>query len=185
MKVALVSILFLLTACGYNNTHLNEAAVPSGGSNLGAGGTAVDFATVKAQVFEPYCIRCHSAAGGNTAGVNLEAYANVFTQLSRITGAVNSSFMPKNGVLPSGAKSLLNAWAQAGAPEQGRSATGTALVPVDNSVSVPNPIPCEDQNHESAANHLVPLTEDYFFNTQTQTITRQGSDCGDQNQGRN
>ena len=119
MKTALLLLFFTLSACGYNSTHLNEGT-NSGGDNSGTGtggGTTLEFATVKAQVFEPYCVRCHSTAGGNFSGVYVETYADVFSRLNQITAAVNSGFMPKGGTLPAAAKDLLNAWAQAGAPE--------------------------------------------------------------------
>lgn len=117
MKTALVLLLLTLSACGYNSTHLKDASA-TGGDNSGTGdGTVLDFSTVNAQVFAPYCVRCHSTEGANFSGVYVETYADVFSRLKAITAAVNSGFMPKGGVLPAAAKDLLNAWAQAGAPE--------------------------------------------------------------------
>ena len=90
----------------------------SGENNAqGSPGAALDFLAVKSQFFEPQCLRCHSNAGGNRGGVNLETYVNVSNFLSRVQSAVNSGVMPPSGSLSTSMKSILNNWISAGAPE--------------------------------------------------------------------
>ncbi len=120
----------LLFGCGYENTALPGGVNPREGSSGGLPiGTVTDFATVKVQVFEPYCLSCHSTAGGNRGGVNLESYASVAQVLSRIQSAVVSGVMPPRSPLPEDRKALLLAWIQSGAPEANGSPTTGPVQP--------------------------------------------------------
>lgn len=79
---------------------------------------APNFESVKANVFQPYCVQCHSAATGNMGSVNLETYANTITYLKDIQADVISNSMPKGRPpLPLNARDMLMAWIGAGAPE--------------------------------------------------------------------
>ncbi len=74
------------------------------------------FANVYGRVIRPNCVGCH----GNGGGINLESYANVKANLSKIyQAAITERKMPKapNAPLSANDLGLLNAWIQAGAPE--------------------------------------------------------------------
>lgn len=75
------------------------------------------YQTVNSQIFQPYCFSCHSAAGGNRAGVNLETYANVMKNISGVKSTINSGSMPRGTTLTSAQKNLVLAWIAAGAPQ--------------------------------------------------------------------
>lgn len=108
----LLGVVVLVSACGYNNTELPQGF----DSTAGAGGLPT-FSTVSQQVLRPYCTDCHSNAGGNPFGVNLETYANTKPILEEIWDAVESCRMPKSGCLPDNAKSILEKWIQSGAQD--------------------------------------------------------------------
>ncbi len=76
------------------------------------------FAEVRAAVFQPKCFSCHSAAGGNSAGLNLESFASASERLSTIRKrAVEQKNMPLGGSLSSDQLATLSAWIDAGGPE--------------------------------------------------------------------
>ncbi len=77
----------------------------------------VNFAVVKADFFDNYCIQCHSAAGGNKGGLNVETFARVEPLVSKIQARVNAGEMPPTGPVPPEARELLNTWIKNGAPE--------------------------------------------------------------------
>ncbi|NJL24846.1 MAG: hypothetical protein HC902_06540 [Calothrix sp. SM1_5_4] len=79
---------------------------------------AVNFETVKRVVFQNYCFRCHSTAGGNRGGVNLETYANVRPILAEIKWQVETGNMPADGPMPVSEQNLLLQWIADGAPEK-------------------------------------------------------------------
>lgn len=130
MRVFVIGWLCLLTACGYYHE------VKDGQSGQGAltGGT-MGFASVKAAVFDPYCIACHGQNGAG--GVSLETYARVLPLKDAIRSSVVSGRMPKRSTLPEREKSILLAWIDAGAPENSN-------LPLDgggNTGGVPPPPP--------------------------------------------
>lgn len=74
------------------------------------------FSTVQNRVLRTNCVGCH----GNGGGVNLETYANVKSNLSAVRAAVyEKQTMPKapGAPLTQYQLGLLNAWIEAGAPE--------------------------------------------------------------------
>ncbi|RYZ69001.1 MAG: hypothetical protein EOP09_08475 [Proteobacteria bacterium] len=78
------------------------------------------YSVVNDKVIRPYCLSCHSAAGGNQGGVNIETFANVTAQLPNIKGAAieNLSMPPASATtLPTSSYNLLKAWIEAGGPE--------------------------------------------------------------------
>lgn len=71
---------------------------------------AIDFAMVKARIFEPYCIECHG---------RYEKYEKVLSRLKDIQDAVETNRMPKESPpLAPELKQLLADWIRAGAPEK-------------------------------------------------------------------
>lgn len=171
-------LLLILSGCGYNNTKLPTDAAPSQGSGGTNGPEAVlDFATVKAQVFQNNCIRCHSLAGGNKAGVNLENYSSVKPLAQSILSAVNSGFMPPSGTLPSAAKTLLTNWVQAGALEFGAGSSGGGQNPTPT--PAPTPVPCEDHQRMINEGQIADLDENFYFDFQSETLQPRHDDCDD------
>jgi len=184
----LLSVLTLAmtqVSCGYNNTQL--PAVPDADSGQGVtGGAGLDFASVKAQFFQPQCLRCHSNVGGNKGGINLETYANVSRFLNRAQSAVNSGVMPPAGPLPANIKSILNNWIVAGAPEFASvnpGAPDTSNPPVNSNPGNPG-----DDDHDecdnlqfSEATGLLKIRNGIYFDTNDQSLIqiqrRGGDDC--------
>lgn len=118
-RFVLIIYISALLGCGYRDMQL-PVTDQGGNSSMGS----LDFASVRAKVFAVYCLRCHSQAAGNKAGINLETYPNVSKNLSLIGKVVNTSFMPPTRPLPPGDLNYLNAWIQAGAPEAGTTNPG-------------------------------------------------------------
>ena len=126
-----LSILALIVTIGLAacNQYTPKDASPNDGLNSNDG-QALSYAYVKAQVFQPYCISCHSAVGGNPNGVNLETYANTIQNISKIqTEALTDGSMPPSNPIPTFAQTILKNWIAAGAPEEapvsGPAATAT------------------------------------------------------------
>lgn len=134
-RIAFLSVFLVLLGCG-NYQELKQAPFDSGSEAL-KGGT-LSFATVKAAVFSPYCLACHSSSGGNRGGVNLESYVQTKLHLASIRQAVLSNAMPMGGPpLPQMERELLFAWLDAGAPE-----TSTLPIPgEENGPPTPAPTP--------------------------------------------
>ncbi|MGE4130338.1 MAG: hypothetical protein AB7F86_01800 [Bdellovibrionales bacterium] len=112
-KLSILLIVMSVLGCGSYHD-IKSGSNPSG---LGGGNVPLDFKSVKATVFDPYCIACHSQAGGNRGGVNLETYANVVADLASIRASVETGRMPRTSPMPEREKSFLLAWITAGAPE--------------------------------------------------------------------
>ncbi len=144
---AFITMAFVvqILGCGYQTTSLPTETANSG-TGVGTGTSGPDFASVKSKVFSVYCLRCHSQAGGNKGGINLENYATVRSYLDRIKTAVNGGFMPPSQPLPSTALKYLNDWIQIGAPEFPSSENP----PPPETPSPPTPPPCDEdeQNNE-------------------------------------
>ena len=115
-----ISVSVILTACngwGWDVFNYGGAAT-TGDNGNSVNPAAVNYAFVNANIFQPHCVSCHSNAGGNPGGVNLETYANVVTHLSDIRDQVNTNQMPKGGPpLTDTQKTILNDWISLGAPE--------------------------------------------------------------------
>jgi uncharacterized membrane protein len=54
----------------------------------------ISFAEVNEKVIKTNCTQCHSAAGGNRGGVNLETYDNVFVNRLEVKFQVENGSMP-------------------------------------------------------------------------------------------
>lgn len=78
----------------------------------------LDYETLNLQVISPYCLGCHSAAGGNQGSLNLETYAALQDNLQGIyTVVFSQKSMPPSGNMPLESYSQLKTWIDAGAPE--------------------------------------------------------------------
>ncbi|HEY8270678.1 MAG TPA: cytochrome c [Pseudobdellovibrionaceae bacterium] len=82
--------------------------------------SSIDYAFVNDKVFQPKCFQCHSLAGGNKGGVNLESYDNVLVNLADIQIDIfTEDSMPplsRGGPLGAYEKNVLKMWLDAGAP---------------------------------------------------------------------
>lgn len=112
MRALALSISLSLTACGYYHEVKKAAGHSSFISESSPG-----FQSIKAAVFDPYCLACHSQAGGDRGGINLETYTRVLPLVAAIRSSVITGRMPRGSTLPEKEKSFLLAWIDAGAPE--------------------------------------------------------------------
>lgn len=101
-----------LSSCGYY--HISKQKPESGIQNLSK--ATLSYDTVKAAVLKPYCLQCHSVAGGNRGRVNLESFENVVMLARSIRADVLSSAMPDDGPMPQQEIELIVAWIDAGTP---------------------------------------------------------------------
>jgi uncharacterized membrane protein len=77
----------------------------------------LNYQLVDQQVLRPRCIGCHSEAGGNRGGINLESFENVFKEKGFIKDAVVSGVMPPRRPLSDEQKRVLLNWIDQGAPK--------------------------------------------------------------------
>ncbi len=97
-------LMLLLASCG---NYSNET--PFKVREIELSEVELDFATIKSAILTPHCIACHS---------QYNSYAGTKREISRMISVVNNNRMPKNApALSSNLKSLLDAWAERGAPE--------------------------------------------------------------------
>jgi len=93
------------------------------------GASELNFASVKTQILDASCIRCHPGYSN---------YNTVKKDINKIVGSVMSNRMPKNSSpLSNELKALLIAYAEAGAP------LGSGVDPT------PNPLPVSNWNYIS------------------------------------
>lgn len=118
MRLALLFLLALaVLGCNYNHVK-EEAGTARGGVSIQDLGP-LDFATVQAAVIGPKCLSCHSNAGGNQGGSNLESYRAVRAQLGRILfRSLEKRDMPPRAPLNGAQMQALRDWAELGAPKR-------------------------------------------------------------------
>lgn len=77
------------------------------------------FQEVFRQIIQPKCAVCHSAAGGNRGGLNLESYAAVKGAITLVRDAVATGFMPPRSRPPLSPeeKAMFLRWIDQGALE--------------------------------------------------------------------
>ncbi len=167
-------LLLLLHGCGYNDTKLTPTSISTG---QGGAGSALNFTTMQAQLFQPHCVRCH----GNSGGVSLATYSDVRAALTRIQSAVNSGAMPPSGILPTGTRNLLNQWISAGAPEvtPGDGAGGTVGGTAGGTVGGDPGGGCEDDRRLQGTSVLVEVGPNLVFDTEQEIIRNSQIDCDD------
>lgn len=106
----------LMAGCNYND--LKNVPAPTGKTGQPNPALVVDFATVKSQVLDPACIRCHSGANPR-GGIRLETFEQVFALKDSLRVQVETGAMPPRppGLSPD-QKALVLAWVDSGAPER-------------------------------------------------------------------
>jgi mono/diheme cytochrome c family protein len=133
-----LTIVSAFAACNYKVD--KRAASPGGVDSTVEGAKNVDFETIRSNVFQPRCYQCHSAAGGNKSGVNVETYAAVKQELAEIKASIEDNSMPKNQApLSDEQKHLFMSWITAGAPE--KIEPGTPETPPTDPASPNHPVP--------------------------------------------
>lgn len=176
LQLAFASLL-LISGCGYNNTQLPELdALSKTSGNFGANGSLV-FADIKSQVFDPNCIRCHSVAGGNRAGINLETYSNVQPILQNIANVINSGAMPPTGSLPNNLKNLVAQWIAAGSPEFANSVPPGN--PGDPQTPGNPPTPCKVHMALVGNGLIENIDSNFYYENLSNKIKRREDDCND------
>jgi mono/diheme cytochrome c family protein len=116
-KILILTTLLLTLGCNSYKSKLSD-------QETNVMPESIDYAFVNAKVFQPYCIRCHSTAGGNEGDVNLETYASVLENIDAVREeAVEKREMPPKkagGALSEFPHEVLRLWIDAGAPVSGQ-----------------------------------------------------------------
>jgi uncharacterized membrane protein len=117
--IGIVGITLQLVGCNYSLTKTPQV-------NDGIGEVQVlSFQTVNKSIIQPKCLECHSSAGGDAGGINLESYEQVMRHISSIQSEIASDSMPKNrGKLTAREKKMVLDWIVAGAPRNPSDSTG-------------------------------------------------------------
>jgi uncharacterized membrane protein len=131
--LSLIGLLSMATAC-------NSYVAKDSGGPLVVGGESPDFSTIQTNILQPKCVACHSTAGGNAGGINVENYANVIHSIDQIQDSLTvKQTMPPGQPLPGGLQTLFTTWVRNGAPEH-TAGGGESPGPQPN----PSPTPSED-----------------------------------------
>lgn len=138
-QILTATATLLMTACGYYNQAEHN---PGPGSQAPfRQGETLGFETVKTVMGRNRCFDCHSVEKGNRGGVNLETYANAKALAGRIAATTASGFMPMGGPqVGAGDVAVLQAWADAGAPQTSDLPVPGGATPAPAHVPVPTPV---------------------------------------------
>ncbi len=129
MKASLILIAILVfSGCNYNNSKGSNAQNLQPVQKV-TSPEQITFKMVNEAVIANACAKCHSAAGGNKGGVNLESYANVFKLAHEIRQEVAGATMPPNGKLTEAQIKLITDWIDVGALEFGKIAGEVPVIP--------------------------------------------------------
>lgn len=130
------SFLVLLSSCNYSQSK----SMPLDSVDSGLATEKVDFSVVMEKVMVKNCLNCHSNAGGNRGGLNLETYEDVIAVAAEIKDLVSSRTMPPRRMtaLTDQQIQLLVEWIDAGAPLK---AVPDEPVPEPNPEPTPAPAP--------------------------------------------
>jgi mono/diheme cytochrome c family protein len=125
-----------------NLSGVDQSFFNSAGDPVVPTGKYPGYGTVQALIFKPHCEGCHSSAvsasmGGN---VSLDTYDGAKSHLADIYQEVVASHdMPLGGSLSDAGRAFVNAWYQAGGP-QNDVVTGSSPAPAPPSKPVTQPI---------------------------------------------
>lgn len=136
-RLAILVLCIFQWSCNYSLTKSPLAFRPSqAGLEQFPSGKIADFNLINSAILKPRCLECHSGAGGNDGGINLETYENVIANLGIIKDEVASSSMPKNREkLSAKEKEVLFAWIDAGGPKV------PSIVQTETPSPAPTPVP--------------------------------------------
>lgn len=122
MEYILVILFLGLNSCNYSRM---KEETRSGSSDALRFLGVLDYKIVNSSVIGPKCVSCHSNAGGNQGGVNLETYENIRQYIARIGfRALEKRDMPPKVPLTADEMTVLKSWIENGAPENFVNATG-------------------------------------------------------------
>ncbi|RZA24759.1 MAG: hypothetical protein EOP10_08930 [Proteobacteria bacterium] len=113
--LSFLTLVLLAGACNFQDLKVDETQ--EFGSFTDAD---LNYATINQRIITPYCLSCHSAAGGNRGGINLESYDSIASRLPTIRRTtITQKTMPPSSSpqLPPEAIQLLDAWITAGATD--------------------------------------------------------------------
>lgn len=131
-KILLLFICFGGFGCNYSLSKISAAQKGDGGfGSIEAlpPGTLVSYQVIAASIMQPKCLECHSSAGGDDGGINLETYENIAANLGIIKSEVQSNSMPKNRpMLTAKEKEILFTWIDNGGPRN-NTPTQTPIIP--------------------------------------------------------
>jgi len=108
-RVAAFGWVLALTSCGGSSSSAGDGVDTSQVSRAD-----LSYANVNEKVFQESCVRCHGTSGG----IGLETYTDVKANIDLVTSEVVNGDMPPSGALSSDLRALVQAWSDAGAPEQ-------------------------------------------------------------------
>ncbi len=92
---------------------------PTSPSDVMPADSELTFAFIKSNILDLRCVSCHSDAGGNRGGLNLERYSEVVVELADILEEVEEGNMPPppRPALSDLQKEMMVRWAFLGAPQ--------------------------------------------------------------------
>jgi uncharacterized membrane protein len=112
-------MIFSLLGCNYNRAKSNGDLLANPENLHTENFEAFDYSSVKASVLDESCMGCHSNAGGNQGGLNLESYDNVKVASAKIYyRTIEAKTMPPVTMLSENSFGLLKNWIEIGAPEK-------------------------------------------------------------------
>lgn len=147
-----LQVIILLSLAGCNYSQTKGLNLDSSEAVLGA--EQIDFEVVNSKIISPTCLMCHSEAGGNRGGLNLETYQNVIDNLDEIQARVLDRTMPPRriGVLTDEQIKILTDWIAAGAVEK----INQPVAPIEPVTPAPTEPPPVVVNPPPAADPPVP-----------------------------
>ncbi|MBC7465168.1 MAG: c-type cytochrome [Bdellovibrio sp.] len=117
LKISLLLLtLVALAGCNYR---VNKAQSLDDGIR-GLSADQLTYQAVNTSVLAKNCVSCHSQAGGNKGGVNLETYAEVKRNIKEIREQVADKSMPPRTQLSDAQINMIITWIDAGASEDGQ-----------------------------------------------------------------
>ena len=143
-KILFVLAVTLLSSCNYSR--MKKPLQLDEGVQKISSPDEITFKMVNESVIQPMCLSCHSEAGGNRGGLNLENFENVFKNSHAIRLEVAGATMPPRQQLSAQQIKLVTDWIDAGAHENGKVNGGNNPPPPAPSPEpnpTPSPVPVE------------------------------------------
>ena len=143
-KILCLAMLFLF-GCNYNQSKVSSDKMPATTQKI-TSPDQLTYKLVKESVLLNACLKCHSEAGGNKGGINLENFENVFKNSHQIRIEVAGGTMPPTGKLSEEQIKIVTDWIDAGAAENGKVAGELPTpkptpTPTSTSTPIPAPVP--------------------------------------------
>jgi uncharacterized membrane protein len=117
-KIFFILAVTVLSSCNYSR--MKKPLQLDEGVRKISSPDEITFKMVNEAVIQPMCLSCHSEAGGNRGGLNLENFENVFKNSHGIRLEVAGGTMPPRQQLSAEQIKLVTDWIDAGAHENGK-----------------------------------------------------------------